>query len=208
PPAVPELREAMQQNDQRSLTGLHVMQSLVADLGVALTKLAACEVLGCAHYRLPGVVSGMTLRSQPPHHPRGTPWVPAQGTSRWFPPGPSTDSARPCAGEPAVLGQRRVELPARGDAELREHVAQVPFDRARADEQLRADLRVRKALAGEPGDLLLLRRQLPARPGAALPRLLARRQQLAAGALGERLHADRVEQVVGGAQLPARVDSP
>ena len=44
---------------------------------------------------------------------------------------------------------------------------------------------------GEPGDLLLLRRELVARLGAALAHLLARRQQLAAGALGERLHADR-----------------
>ena len=70
----------------------------------------------------------------------------------------------------AVPGQRRLELPARGDAELREHVAQVPLHRARADEQLRADLRVRKAVAGEPGDLLLLRRELLARPGAALAR--------------------------------------
>jgi len=59
PPAVPELGEAVQQDDQRPLTGLHVMQPhVVADLGVALTKLAACEVLGCAHCRLPGWCQG------------------------------------------------------------------------------------------------------------------------------------------------------
>src|SRR5215468_8949691 len=119
-----------------------------------------------------------------------------------------TDRLGAGAGERAVLGQRRSELPARGNAEFGEHVAQVPLDGARADQQLRADLRVRQALAGEPGDLLLLRRELLACPGAALPRLLACRQQLAAGALGERLHADRVEQVVGGAQLLAPVDAP
>ena len=63
------------------------------------------------------------------------------------------------AGEPAVLGRRRAELPARGDTELHEHVVQVPLDRARADKQLRADLWVGQAVAGEPGDLLLLRRE-------------------------------------------------
>src|SRR5580704_11441911 len=101
------------------------------------------------------------------------------------------------SGDPGVPGQRRPELPARGDTELGEHVAQVPLDRARADEQLRADLRVRQAVAGQPGDLLLLRRELVARVGASLAHLLARREELAAGALGERLHPDRGEQVVG-----------
>ena len=43
----------------------------------------------------------------------------------------------------APVGQRRAELPARADAELAEHLAQVPLDGARAEEQLRADLRVR-----------------------------------------------------------------
>ena len=59
----------MQQDDQRSLAGLDVMQPLVADLGVALTNFAAQEffcllfrrraraagvVLGIAHCCLPG----------------------------------------------------------------------------------------------------------------------------------------------------------
>src|SRR6516225_8564408 len=119
-----------------------------------------------------------------------------------------TDRLGAGAGERAVLGQRRSELPARGNAELGEHVAQVPLDRARADEQLGADLRVRQAVAGEPGNLLLLRGELLDRAGAALARLLTRRQQLAAGAFGERLHPDRGEQVIGGAQLLARVQAP
>jgi hypothetical protein len=41
----------------------------------------------------------------------------------------------------------------------------------------------------------------------ALAHLLAGRDQLPAGALGERLHADRDEHVVGGAQLLARFDA-
>jgi hypothetical protein len=55
--------------------------------------------------------------------------------------------------------QRRPKLSARRDAELREHLAKVPLNGARADEQLRADLGVREAVAREPRDLLLLRRQ-------------------------------------------------
>jgi hypothetical protein len=37
PPAVPELGEAVQQDDQRPVTGLDVMQPHIADIGVALT---------------------------------------------------------------------------------------------------------------------------------------------------------------------------
>jgi hypothetical protein len=48
PPAVPELGEAVQQDDQRPLAGLDVMQSLVVDLGVALTNFAAPRVLAPA----------------------------------------------------------------------------------------------------------------------------------------------------------------
>src|SRR5215472_11593012 len=129
--------------------------------------------------------SGMTLRSQPLQHPRETPWVPP-GDNRWFP--GLADWLGAGAGEPAVLGQRCLELPARGYLELREHVAQVPLDCARADEQLRADLWVRHALTREPGDLLLLRRELLVCPGATFPHLLAGCHQLTAGAFGERLH--------------------
>jgi hypothetical protein len=54
-----------------------------------------------------------------------------------------------------TLCQRGLQFVAGADAELGEYLAQVPFDRARAEEQLGADLRVRQAVAGEPGDLLL-----------------------------------------------------
>ena len=39
PPTEPELREAMQEDDQRPVTGLDVMLALIADLGVTLPKL-------------------------------------------------------------------------------------------------------------------------------------------------------------------------
>ena len=39
PPTEPELREAVQQNDQRPIAGLDVMQALIADVGVSLAKL-------------------------------------------------------------------------------------------------------------------------------------------------------------------------
>src|ERR671915_637330 len=55
------------------------------------------------------------------------------------------------------LRERRAELLAGADAELCEHLVQVVFDRAWADEQLGADLRVRAPLLREPGHLPLLR---------------------------------------------------
>src|SRR3954454_4769924 len=61
------------------------------------------------------------------------------------------------------VAQRRAELLARSDVELREHLAQVVLDRAGADEQLRADLGVRAPVDGEPGHLGLLCRELVAR---------------------------------------------
>jgi hypothetical protein len=51
-----------------------------------------------------------------------------------------------------------IQFPAAADAELGEHLAQAPLDLPRRQEQLRADLRVRQAVAGQPGDLLLLGR--------------------------------------------------
>ena len=107
----------------------------------------------------------------------------------------------------ADVGQRRAELPAGADAELGEHLAQVPLDRARAEEQLGADLRVREPVGRQPRDLRLLRRQLVERLDGALAHRLAGGQQLAAGALGERLHAHLGEHLVRGAQLLAGVDA-
>src|SRR5215207_10667099 len=60
---------------------------------------------------------------------------------------------------------------ARADAELGEHLLQVPLDRAGAEEELGADLRVRPTVAREPGDVLLLGSELVARVVAALAHL-------------------------------------
>src|SRR5262249_60965083 len=70
-----------------------------------------------------------------------------------------------------------------------------------------AGWRVGSAGAGQQRDLRLLGGELVARLDAVLACLLARGDQLPARALGERLHPDRVEHVVGRAQLPARVDA-
>ena len=59
PPAVPELREAVQQDDERPVAGLDVVQLHVADLGVPLAKAGAGvdrRAGGCV-----GVVVVMTL---------------------------------------------------------------------------------------------------------------------------------------------------
>src|ERR1700741_5411197 len=64
--------------------------------------------------------------------------------------------------------ERAVQLPARLDGELDVDVAQVPLHGAPAEEEPRPDLRVREPVAGELGDLSLLRGQLVARLGAAL----------------------------------------
>jgi len=57
---------------------------------------------------------------------------------------------------PAQAGS---ELPARADPELAEDLARVPLDRARAEEQLRADLRIRVAAGRQQCDLALPRRR-------------------------------------------------
>ena len=57
----------------------------------------------------------------------------------------------------------------------------------RADEQLGGDLRVGLAIGGEPGDVRLLRGELPARLDRALAHGLAGGQQLVPGPFGERL---------------------
>src|SRR5262249_17674145 len=95
-----------------------------------------------------------------------------------------------------AVGQRSVELPAGAELELGEYFAQVVLDGARADEQLGGDLRVGEAVAGQAGDLGLLRGERVARFHGALAGGLAGGGQLAAGPLGESLHADRGEHVV------------
>src|SRR5580692_1518900 len=111
----------------------------------------------------------------------------------------------------AVLAARcrcSVQFAAGADAELGVYVAQVPFDRARGQEQLGADLWIGTTVPRQPGDLGLLGGQRGGDFGVALAYRLASGEQFAACALGERFHADRGEHVVGRAQLLARVDAP
>ena len=61
-----------------------------------------------------------------------------------------------------------LELVAGADIELSVHLAQVVFDCPRAEEQAGGDLRVRKAAAGQPGDLGLLGGERVACFGGAL----------------------------------------
>ena len=79
------------------------------------------------------------------------------------------------------------------------------LDRARGQEQLGGDLRVGQARLDQPRDLGLLGGELLVRASGAPAGGLAGGPQLAAGPFGERLHADRVEHVVRGAQLRPRV---
>ena len=67
-PTEPELREAVQQNDQRPFAGLDVMQVHVADLGVTLPQLDpdVREQAGGGHEDLPmGSGLGASLRRRP-----------------------------------------------------------------------------------------------------------------------------------------------
>src|SRR4051812_10870570 len=81
----------------------------------------------------------------------------------------------------------------------------MPLDGARADEQARADLRIRIPVARESCDPSLLGGEVVARLGRARPHRLARGQQLATRAVGEPEGADAGEHAAGGAQLLARV---
>jgi hypothetical protein len=74
----------------------------------------------------------------------------------------------------------------------------MPLDRARADDEPRADLRVGVPAAGQPRDLRLLRGQLVERLRAAPAHRLAGGQQLALRALGEGLHPDLGEDRMRG----------
>src|SRR3954465_12683889 len=104
--------------------------------------------------------------------------------------------------------ERAGELVARGDVELAVDLVEVVLDRAGADEQPGADLRIRQAVAGEPRDLRLSCGELVQRFDAALASGLPAGPQLPRGALRERVHAHRREHLVRGAQLLAGIQAP
>jgi hypothetical protein len=66
----------------------------------------------------------------------------------------------------SVVEVQRDQLAAGGDPELGIDLVQVVADGVGAQEQAGPDLVVRQALAGEPGDLPLLRGELVARAGS------------------------------------------
>jgi hypothetical protein len=76
-------------------------------------------------------------------------------------------------------------MAARGHVELAEHFAEVIIDGARADEQLRGDLRVGRAAGRQRRDLGFLRREVVAGLGATLAGGLAGGNQLEPGSFSE-----------------------
>src|SRR6185295_7811512 len=98
------------------------------------------------------------------------------------------------------------KLVARGDAEFGEDLSQVVGDGGPADEQLRRDLGVRGAFAGQAGDQRFLRgKGLWRLDGGLLPGVPAGGPQLDAGPFGKRRGPDRVEDLVRAAELIAGV---
>src|SRR3954468_23084627 len=91
-------------------------------------------------------------------------------------------------------------------SELAERLAEVVVDSAGTDEQLRGDFLVRSSVSREVGDLCFLRCQVVECLDGPFARVLAGGLELDPGALGERFHAELGEQLVGGAQLLARVE--
>src|SRR5215813_11407347 len=81
----------------------------------------------------------------------------------------------------------------------------MPLDRAGAEKELGANLRIRQTVLRQAGDVQLLGRQLVASLRRAFADLLSGREQLGACALGKRLHSDVDEQLVRSAQLLASV---
>ena len=82
------------------------------------------------------------------------------------------------------------------------------LDGARADEQPGTDLRVGQAVTGQPCHLGLLSGQRVISPAHSLADCLARGEQLAPGSFGECPGAHRLQHLVGGAQLLARIGPP
>src|SRR5215469_424202 len=111
--------------------------------------------------------------------------------------------------DPGTLARTMVflsaEISPRGDAELAEHVAQVPLDRAGADEQLGRNLLICQAVLGQLGDVSLLRGQVGDGVEGALAHGLPSSQELAARSLGKALRAYAAEHLVRCAELLARL---
>src|SRR4051812_48170039 len=104
--------------------------------------------------------------------------VRAPGSRPWMP--GSDAGSLGGRGVRVPAGKRVVQGLARGDPELGEHLAQVPLDGPRAEVELGADLRIRATVAREPGDQLLLGRQLITRLVDALADLRPRGEKLVA----------------------------
>src|SRR5664279_5782690 len=81
--------------------------------------------------------------------------------------------------------QRRRQLPARGDVQFPEHLAQVVFDGGGGHEQVGGYLDVGRTHGGQPADLSLLRREV--RAGSILLRTgpVTGRELLGPGPVGE-----------------------
>src|SRR6185295_14895143 len=128
----------------------------------------------------------MTPPSAGPRQWRGgiTQWLECvPGGLRSRPPGAQSDwlvAVERALGGLRIVGQNGVQLIARVDVQLREHLAQVILDGARAYEQPGGDVGVREPAAGELRDLGLLRCELVAGIGRAGPNRRAGREQLAA----------------------------
>ena len=100
------------------------------------------------------------------------------------------------------------EADPRIDPDLVVDLAQVVLDSARGDEQLGSDLWVRQSVGGHVRNLGLLRRQVVLRLDVALAGTLAGREQLHPRAFREERGPERLEQIVGGAQMRPGVDTP
>jgi hypothetical protein len=106
---------------------------------------------------------------------------------------------------PPAVGQCPAKLSARGDIELDEHLAQVPLDGARAEEELGCDLHIRISVPSQQRDLPLLSGQVIAGLDRPLAHRLASRQELATHALGERFASHIAEHLVGDTELLASI---
>src|SRR5512132_3720876 len=139
---------------------------------------------------------------QPGSVTRATP----ENTGRCGDPAPSPPP-RSRSGDFGLRGLKSAsQFASPSDAELGEHVAQVPLDGASTQEQAGSDVRVGEPVAGELGDLTLVRGEIVAGLGDPPTCLLTRCEELATGAFGERPHPHRREQLMRKVELGARVE--